>query len=438
MGTGKATRKAGKSATAAFDADRLRRSIDRHVAAAAALDGVHTHAWSWKMGAVAKKVEHFVATRNAAQVVELAEYAIQAIDQQASIPVVSFGGDDGEGPSDALSRFERIHYAACRKAKPEPLALARRLLDLWQGSMHGVFHDFAAQYAPIFGQAHLREIGHLIETASVGAPAQSREGRDQAAFGWLLENLARKSGNTKWQLEVLERLGKWSAVADLLHKSGQPELALQALERGHVDAPGSTSGQLARTYFASARASDALRVLFEVCASRPTPSNIKDLRDAAREHGGWEPWRERVIDAARRFGRDHGETPSAASNVQLTQRTAIVALLLEEGRPLEAYAEAAEGGCHYYVWMALQRALWPAHSQLALVAGQRAAEEKLKLGYLGMPEDAIALVAAMFERLGRWSDYLAWRDALPKQLSARANLAERVERALPEARRSIR
>lgn len=71
-------------------------------------------------------VEELLKKGHSAEVIELTEHALAAVeDAMGSI-------DDSDGcMGGILERLQEIHHAACKKTKPDPEALARRLFE-WE------------------------------------------------------------------------------------------------------------------------------------------------------------------------------------------------------------------------------------------------------------------------------------------------------------------
>lgn len=101
----------------------------------------------------------------AAKVVELAEYAMEEIEEALNHV------DDSDGfMSGALARAQELHLEACRAARPDPVELAERLFELELGSSFDACSGAYATYADILGETGRAAFRRLAE-----APKGKRE-----------------------------------------------------------------------------------------------------------------------------------------------------------------------------------------------------------------------------------------------------------------------
>jgi len=97
---------------------------------------------------------------DAAEVIELAEYALAAVDNTMG------SVDDSDGHMGGiLERLRELHHAACKKAKPDPEALAERLVAWELRSDGDTFHGAAATYADVLGKRGRAVYRKLAEAA---------------------------------------------------------------------------------------------------------------------------------------------------------------------------------------------------------------------------------------------------------------------------------
>ena len=97
--------------------------------------------------------------------------------------------DDSNGyMGDVLARLQDLHHKACKKAKPESEALARRLFEWELRTDYDTFYGAAETYAGVLGKKGLAVYRMLAEEEWAKVPAL-RPGQDdslssQAARGW--------------------------------------------------------------------------------------------------------------------------------------------------------------------------------------------------------------------------------------------------------------
>jgi hypothetical protein len=97
---------------------------------------------------VIESLGQLVEAGHSAAVVPLAEQAHRLAD--AAVNHV----DDSDGSLvDISQRVGELLLEACRLARPDPVELARRLVDLELTSELGAFHRAAAIYAEVLGQS---------------------------------------------------------------------------------------------------------------------------------------------------------------------------------------------------------------------------------------------------------------------------------------------
>ncbi len=95
---------------------------------------------------------------HAKAVIELSEYALSSVEQ--AIEYV----DDSDGyMSMLLGRLQEMHLAACRKAKPEPEALAERLFKWELNGEWDTFYGAVKIYSRVLGKKGLQHYRRLAE-----------------------------------------------------------------------------------------------------------------------------------------------------------------------------------------------------------------------------------------------------------------------------------
>ena len=120
----------------------------------------YREAQGWAEGVfdVIDALEDMVEAGQADVVIGLAEYAHRLAD--AAIQYV----DDSDGClTDISGRLGELHLRACELGTPEPVELARRLVDLEITSELDAFHRAAASYVDVLGDDGLEEYRRLVE-----------------------------------------------------------------------------------------------------------------------------------------------------------------------------------------------------------------------------------------------------------------------------------
>lgn len=167
---------------------------------------------------------------HAVSVIESCESALQRL-------VAAAGAiDDSDGHLSVLrDRLQDIHFRACQEARPEPVALARRLFDREMHSDLDVFYGAAERYAKILGAKGVKEYRQLAEAEWEKVPARTAKDKhsewgrhdDAMTLVWAefferpyletyrtLERHAKKAGNwPEWRDRALAEIRRRVAKA---------------------------------------------------------------------------------------------------------------------------------------------------------------------------------------------------------------------------------
>ncbi|MEO1061343.1 MAG: hypothetical protein AAFZ07_07975 [Actinomycetota bacterium] len=122
-------------------------------------------------------------------VVEMAEYAHRCTEA-----AVRYSDDSNEWRSGVANRIRQVHLAACKDYRPDPVALAGRLLEMELGSELGGFRSAAAEYATVLGETGLAEYRRRLEPQWRALFDAGNDGADpgraaavcDAVIGWAL------------------------------------------------------------------------------------------------------------------------------------------------------------------------------------------------------------------------------------------------------------
>jgi hypothetical protein len=114
--------------------------------------------WEYASGIqnVVEAIAELLEDGFAAEVVELSEYALARVEEALEHDLDGTIGDISE-------ELEKIHLKACKRAKPDPEALAKQLFDWELGSDHDTFFDALETYAEVLGERGIAEYGRLAE-----------------------------------------------------------------------------------------------------------------------------------------------------------------------------------------------------------------------------------------------------------------------------------
>jgi uncharacterized Zn finger protein len=311
-------------------------------------------------------LDELLVQDRAAEVVELAEYALSALEQALEHV------DDSDGQmSDVGTRLQELHLEACRRARPDPVALAERLFARELEGDWDIFDRAALHYADILGDAGLERYRELARARWAKVPKLNPgEDTNGERFGSrfritrIMETLAELSGSLEDQIAVGEHdLGSpysFLRIAELCRSHGDHDAALAWAERGMAEFPDVPDPRvrtfLIKEYRRRDRIADALEHSWAAFASRPTLEAYRELARDARSLGEWTERRTAAIALLEspQPAIEHKGGPRKAPRWSLRgNNTELVRVLLWENDLEAAWRAAGVGGCTETLWLEL-------------------------------------------------------------------------------------
>lgn len=359
-------------------------------------------------------------------VVTLAEYAFERADKATQHV------DSSDGWFESISYdIADIHLQACIQAQPEPVALARRLVEFDVNAELDTFRRAAAAYADVLGPDGLAEYRRLVEPAFEAlGPREERAWTSSERFhltGAMLglalatddadEVIRIKSGDLRSPYDYAE-------IVAALHHVGRTDEAIDWARRG-IAMPGrqfqtrELRVQLVELLREAGDPDAAHGVRLEGFHQSPSLTSFKELlaetpeesRDAQRAEAlDW--LRERAIS-----GDGH-----AASSL-------LVEILLYDGDTDGAWDVATTVGCDQRWWMTLARAREKDHPADAIPIYQQAVADLIDKKKSGAYKDAVDLMARVQRLYGAadaaegWTAYL---DAVTTQHRQKSSFIAKV------------
>jgi uncharacterized Zn finger protein len=311
-------------------------------------------------------------------VVTLCEHALErAEDAVGSV-------DDSNGClGDIAGELQELHLAACKKAHPDPVALAHRLFD-WECSAGDldVFSGAAHTYAKVLGKAGLATYRQLAEAAWDRLPAlgpgdkRSYEA-NRFRITRMMEALAEASGDVDAVVAVLAKDQSspydFVRIAERYRAAGRFADALSWAEQGLEHFGTSADHRLlevaADEYHRAGRGERAVALAWKAFEERPSPSTYERLCAQGTRAGTWDSWRPRALERLRKdvTGRMRAARSKGGSSTGLARwglapdASDIVQVFLFEGDVEQAWTEAKAGGCSWRLWLELARRREAAH-----------------------------------------------------------------------------
>lgn len=332
---------------------------------------------------IAQALEDLLADGHGHQVIPLSERALAKLEKCMALL------DDADGEvGDLLERLQDLHLAACVEVRPEPLGLARRLFEWELKTEWDLFWNAAETYAEVLGERGLALYRQLAERAwanckPLGPGQEGRLSRHHRRFRMsrIMECLAEQSGDLEALVAVkrkdLSSPYRYLQIASLYAQADQPGAAIRWAEEGlAVFDPPDTRLQdfLAEQYHQQGRSGEALALIWHQFTHRPGFPAYEKLRRHAQRGNVWPTWRSEALDWIRaQISRRRQEArPKLSLEACLfLDHSLLVAILLDEGEPEQAWVEAQRGGCRTELWMRLAHHREIQHPEQAVATYQR-------------------------------------------------------------------
>jgi uncharacterized Zn finger protein len=316
-------------------------------------------------------------------VVELAEHALKVAERALE----HIDNSDGQ-MADVIARLEDLHLEACRRARPDPVALAERLFAWELDGAWDVFDQAVSRYAEVLGDAGLARYRELAEEAWAKvprlAPGEDSHERCGARFRItrIMQSLAQCSGTLAEQIAVAERdlsIGyRFLQIAELCREHGEDDAALEWAERGMAAFSENPDPRLraflVEEYRRRGRSAEALEHSLQAFGARPALESYRELATDTKALGQWDERRRWALSLLRH---PEPDPPGAMRHPSLRGRgcSELVRVLLWEGDPGAAWEAAQEGGCSRDLWLKLADLRRAEHPEDALGVYHRHVED---------------------------------------------------------------
>jgi uncharacterized Zn finger protein len=434
--------KAAKKGAKKLDLATYRRAIDDAVELDGFVDYRSAYDYAHGIEEAVDSVQELLREGYATEVIELAEYALKAVEEAMG----SVDDSNGEMGS-ILERLQEIHYQACKKAKPDPEALARRLFEWELRTHYDTFYGAAETYAVPLGKKGLAVYQQLAEAEWTKVPELGPGRDDPEKYGkrfritHIMETLARQTGNVETVVAVKKRdlslAYHYLQIAETYKSARQHDLALEWAERGIKTFPERTDSRLreflAEEYHRRKRHDEAMALIWAEFTESPSLEQYKKLKAHAERIGQWEPWREKALDYLR------SQIAGAKSERQRNRwpwyhkadHSELVRIFLWEKDLEGAWREAQEGGCSNDLWLDLAAKREKEHPEDALPIYQGQIDPTLDRKNNEAYRDAIGLLRKVRElmvRLGREAEFTNSLDKVRASHKPKRNFMKLLER----------
>jgi uncharacterized Zn finger protein len=184
------------------------------------------------------------------EVIELSEYALASVEE-----IMNY---DVEGTIGGIIEYlEGLHHEACKRAEPDPEALAKRIFEWELGSDHDTFFDAVNTYADVLGEKGLAEYRRLAEKEWADVPALGPDPENRPRYygkrerlADIMQTLAYRSGDLESLVAIkskdLSNSFAYLEIARIYKQAGDDEKALEWAEEGAWVFPGKGHPDLRR------------------------------------------------------------------------------------------------------------------------------------------------------------------------------------------------
>jgi hypothetical protein len=296
--------KAAKKSAKRLDLGAYRRAIDVAVESDGFVDYRNAYEYASDIEAVIDSVEELLKEGYAAEVLELAEHALNAVEEAMG------SVDDSDGHMGGiLARLQGLHHRACKKAKADPSAGPATLR---MGTTHRLHILWCGRYASILGAKGLTVYRTLAEGEWAKVPALKPGQDDSEKYGkrfritHIMEALARQTGDVEAVVAVKKRdlslAYHYLEIAET-YKSARQHDRLEWAERGVKTFPERTDSRLreflAEEYHRRKRHDEAMALIWAEFTESTSLEQYKKLKTHAERIEQWESWREKALDYLR-------------------------------------------------------------------------------------------------------------------------------------------
>jgi len=380
----------------------IRETIDRVVDVGDFVDWRGTRSYVASVEELVESLENMHQQGHSGELVDLIEHALARVER-----VIGHVDDSDGEVGGLLQRLQELHHAACEKAKVDGLSLAGRLFAWELRSGYDVFAGAASTYARLLGDAGLREYRRLAEAEWKKVPSLGPNQRDAEQYGQryritaIMERFARRDGSLDALVQVhsrdLSSPYSFLRIAELFREAKDYDRARSWAEKGLQTFPAHRDTRLrqflAEEYQRARRGDDAISLVWQEFAERPSLETFRSLKAYAQKIRSWDSWRERAlahvhVDVGTRSN-------GARSGWFKPDRSLLVEIFLWEKDVEAAWVAAKEGGCNESLWFELARHL--EKDKPAAAAEIYAAQIEPTIGHMGHHsyQEAVRLLQKM-------------------------------------------
>ncbi|HDP25725.1 MAG TPA: hypothetical protein ENN34_09815 [Deltaproteobacteria bacterium] len=347
-----------------LDLSRIKKLLKQAITIRGFVDYANTYEYSLRVENAIESLAQLLEADYAREVVELAEYAVTRLET-----FLHNINDSDDFMSDIVSNLAELHHEACRQARPDPKALARRLFVWETTSDWDFFRDSGNIYADVLGEKGLREYRRLIEREWKKVPILSPD-MDRTHFDHkrnritaMITSLAQHEGDKDLLLEIkkrdLSQPHNFLEIAKIHLETGKIDQAISWARQGLTAFPDSRGEQLVdflvETHLEQGDHEEALDLAWKNFCKRPSMDRFSILKSAVHTSSSWPSWREKAIAHVRKVLKEQLSQKKSYAWQYTPDSSLLVEMLLSESNTEAAWQEALATGCSRSLWMRLAR-----------------------------------------------------------------------------------
>ncbi len=434
---------AAKRSPKGIDLESYRQSIDEAIEVGGFLDYHDVYQYASGIEEAVDPIEELLTEGHAVETIDLAEHAIKAVEEALE------SVDDSDGHMGGiLERLQEIHREACKKARPDPEELARRLFAWELRTDWDTFFDAAESYAGVLGKKGLDVYRKLAEAEWAKVPPLGPGDDDGERYGkrfritHIMETLARQTGDVEAVVAVKKRdlssAYAYLQIAETYKAARKHDLGLEWAERGITAFPERTDSRLREflvdEYHRRGRHDDAMPLVWAEFAESPSLERYRDLKSHADRNGQWKEWRAKALDLLREsIAKEKREVRRNRWGwSSWADASELVRVFLWEKDVDAAWREAIDGGCSNALWMELAAKREGDHPEDALPIYQRMIEPTINLKNNEAYREAVGLLKkarALMTRLGRSDEFARYLASIRAAHKPKRNFMKLLDRA---------
>lgn len=410
--------KAATKGPKGLDLAAYRAAIDHAVDTEGFVD--YHSAWDYfrRIEDVVRSVEGLLKEGYAKEALELSEYFLESIEECLG----EVDGSDGNIGS-LLEELQEIHHKACRKAKPDPEVLAKKLFNWELRTDYDTFYHAAATYKDVLGEKGLALYRKLaeVEWAQIPElhPGASQQYGKRFRITSIIEALARASDDIEALVAVMSRdlshAYHYFRIAEECRKARQHDKALDWAERGIKAFPERTDSRLrdflAEEYHRRKRHDDAMKLIWAEFTDQSNIGNYQKLAKHAKRISRWPAWREKALTFLREYVTKARKKQPENRWGRTPDHSTLVEIFIWEKDYETAWKEAKEGGCYNRLWLELAAKREKDHPEGALEVYRQQVEPTVNQKNNGAYQQAVdylVKVRDLMVRLDREAEFMSY------------------------------